>query len=153
MIYPILKWLHILAAITAVGANITYGIWISRAARRPESLLFTLSSIKFIDDRVANPSFGLLLITGLLMVFTVRMPLLRTPWLLTALVLYGLLVLIGLFGFTPSLKRQLQILESQGPTSSEYQAVAGRGTVLGILLILLAVVIVFLMVVKPALWA
>ncbi|RPI77859.1 MAG: DUF2269 family protein [Chloroflexi bacterium] len=153
MLYLILKWLHILAAITAVGANITYGIWINRAARRPESLPFTLGGIKLIDDRVANPAYGLLLITGLLMVFTVRMPILRTPWLLTALVLYALLVLTGLFGFTPALKRQIQLLESRGPASSEYQTAAGRGTVLGILLVILAIVIVFLMVVKPALWA
>ena len=153
MIYPILKWLHILAAITAVGANITYGMWINRAARRPELLPFTLGGIKQIDDRVANPAYGLLLITGLLMVFTARMPLLRTPWLLTALALYGLLLLVGLLGYTPALKRQMQLLESLGPDSSEYQAAAGRGTLLGILSIVLAIAIVFLMVVKPALWA
>jgi uncharacterized membrane protein len=151
-VYQVLKWLHILAAITAVGANITYGIWISRASRRPEALPFTLANIKLIDDRLANPSYGLLLVTGLLMVFVVRMPL-TTPWLLTALILYGLLVLAGLLGYTPSLKRQIRLLESEGPASMAYQAVARRSTALGILLVVLAVVIVFLMAVKPALWA
>jgi uncharacterized membrane protein len=151
MLYPILKWLHILAAITAVGSNITYGVWISRAARRPDMLPFTMGGIKQLDDRLANPAYGLLLITGLSMIFLVKMPL-RTPWLLTALILYGLLVLIGLLGFTPNLKRQIQLLESQGPSSRAFQAAARRGTLLGILLVVLAVIIVFLMVVKPALW-
>ena len=152
MLYSILKWLHVLAAITAVGSNITYGIWLSRASRRPEALPFTLGGIKLIDDRLANPAYGLLLITGLLMVFVVKMPLTR-PWLLTALILYVPLVLIGAFGYTPTLKQQIQLLESQGPASGEYQAVARRGTILGAVLGVLAVAIVFLMVVKPALWS
>jgi uncharacterized membrane protein len=151
-LYPILKWLHILAAIAAVGANITYGIWIGRASRHPDVLPFTLKGIKTLDDRLANPAYGLLLITGLLMVFLVEMPL-TTPWLLTALVLYALLVLVGLFGYTPTLRQQIQALESKGPDSNEYRAVAGRGTALGILLGVLAVAIVFMMAVKPALWA
>ena len=152
MLYLILKWLHILAAITAVGANITYGIWISRASRRPEVLPFTLGGIKLIDDRLANPAYGLLLITGLSMVFVVKMPL-TTPWLLTGLILYGLLVLAGALGFTPTLKRQIQLLESEGAASSEFQAIARRGTALGVLLGIRAIAIVFLMVVKPPLWA
>ena len=84
MLYLLLKWLHILAAIVAVGANVTYGIWLTRAARHLEALPFTLRGIKQIDDRIANPAYGLLLVTGLLMVFVVRLPL-TTPWLLTSL--------------------------------------------------------------------
>lgn len=151
MLFPYLKWLHILAAVTAVGANITYGVWISRGSRHPESLPFTLSGIKLIDDRIANPAYGLLLITGLLMVYVARLSLTQ-PWLLTALILYALLVLVGLLGYTPTLKRQIRLLESKGATSSGYQAIASRGTVLGILLAILAVAIIFLMVVKPAFW-
>src|SRR5512144_2182601 len=107
MLYLLLKWLHVLSAIVAVGANITYGIWIARASRNPDFLPFTLRCIKLIDDRLANPAYGALLITGLLMVFTVRFPL-TTPWLLTALVLYVLVALVGLFGYTPTLRRQIQ---------------------------------------------
>lgn len=132
MLFPYLKWLHVLAAVTAVGANITYGVWISRGSRHPESLPFTLSGIELIDDRIANPAYGLLLITGLLMVYVARLSLTQ-PWLLTALVLYALLVLVSLLGYTPTLKRQIQILESQGATSSEYQAIARRGMALGVL--------------------
>ena len=32
MSYLLLKWLHVFSAIVAVGANVTYGIWLARAA-------------------------------------------------------------------------------------------------------------------------
>jgi uncharacterized membrane protein len=152
MIYLLLKWLHVLSAIVAVGANVTYGIWIGRASRNPEVLPFTLRGIKLIDDRIANPAYGLLLVTGLLMVFAGRLQL-TAPWLLTALVLYVFVVALGLLGYTPTLRRQIRILESQGFHSPDYQAQARRGTILGIVVAILVIVIVFLMVVKPALWA
>jgi uncharacterized membrane protein len=152
MLYLYLKWLHVLSAIIAVGANATYGIWLARASRDADNLPFTLKGIKLLDDRVANPAYGLLLITGLGMVFTAPLPL-TTPWLLTSLVIYGALVLVGLFGYTPALRRQIRVLEDEGLSSPNYQAQARRGTILGIILAILAIGIVFLMVVKPALWA
>lgn len=151
MIYLLLKWLHVLSALVSVGANVTYGVWIGRASSKPEFLPFTLKSIKQIDDRIANPMYGLLLITGLLMVLTVKLPL-TTPWLLTALILYALVVLIGLLGYTPTLKRQIAVLESDGFQSEGYRALARRGSRLGMLLAVIVISIIFLMVVKPALW-
>ena len=70
--YLILKWIHVLAAITALGANITYGVWIGRAGGQPETLAFALRGVKFIDDRIANPAYGLLLVTGLGMAWVGR---------------------------------------------------------------------------------
>jgi uncharacterized membrane protein len=152
MLYLYLKWLHVLSAIVAVGANATYGIWLARASRDTDNLPFTLKGIKLLDDWVANPAYGLLLITGLAMVFTVSLPL-TTPWLLTALILYGALLLVGILGYTPALRNQIRILEAEGFNSLNYQAQARRGITLGIILAILAIGIVFLMVVKPALWA
>jgi uncharacterized membrane protein len=148
MPFLLLKWIHVLSAIVAVGANATYGIWFGRARRNPDLLPFTLQTIKTIDDQLANRAYGLLVITGLIMVFTAQIPLTR-PWLLTALVLYVILVLVGLFGYTPTLRNQIQALESDGVDSPAYQALARRGTKLGMALAVIAVVIVFLMVVKP----
>lgn len=152
MLFPIVKWLHILAAIVAVGANITYGVWLARASRQPEVLPFTLRTIKLIDDRMANPAYGFLLLTGLIMVFTVPIPLSRTPWLQVALVFYILLVLLGLLGYTPTLRRQIQLLESEGAASPAYQAMARRGRSIGILLAVVVLIITYLMVVRPQLW-
>ena len=151
MMYLLIKWLHVLAAITAVGANATYGIWIARASRTPEVLLFTLRAIKFIDDRVANPSYGVLLLTGFGMAYVVGFSLL-TPWVLMSLVLYGVMGLVAAVGYTPTLKRQIEVLERDGFNSPSYKEIAARGTSIGIVLAVLALVIVFLMVVKPRLW-
>jgi uncharacterized membrane protein len=148
MLFLLLKWLHVLSAIVAVGFNLTYGIWLARASRSGDVLPFTLRTIKLIDDRLANPAYGLLLITGLSMVFVLPLPL-TTPWILTALVLYVALLLIGLSGYTPTLRRQIQLLDMEGIDSANYHALAQRGRILGIVLGVLVIIIVFLMVVKP----
>jgi uncharacterized membrane protein len=152
MLYLILKWVHVLAAIVAIGSNVTYGIWLARAARRPEALPFTLGGIQLIDNRLANPAYILLLLSGLSMVYVGNLSL-SIPWLLTSLILYVVLSLVGLLLFTPTLRKQIRLLESQGPSSPEYQAAANRGTIIGIVIAVLAVTIVFLMVTKPPLWA
>jgi hypothetical protein len=152
MAYSIVKWLHVLSAIVAVGANATYGIWLARASSNPGSLPFTLRSIKVIDDRMANPAYGLLLITGGLMIYIGQLPLGHLPWLITAITLFVILVLLGALAYTPALKRQIELLDNNGPDSPKYQAAAQRQTRLGILLGVIAVIIVFLMVVKPPLW-
>lgn len=55
-------------------------------------------------------------------------------------------------GYTPTLKKQILLLESAQPDSREYKAMAGRGVVLGIVLGVLTLGIVILMVLKPPLW-
>lgn len=152
MIFLLIKWIHVLSAIIAVGANATYGIWMARARREPAVLPFVLHNIKLIDDRVANPLYVLLLLTGLTMAFMIPIPL-NTPWLMTALILYAVAVVLGMAVFVPMFRRQIQLLESEGVTSPRYQAAAKQGTVLGLIVALDVLVIVFLMVVKPALWA
>jgi uncharacterized membrane protein len=152
MIYLLLKWLHVLAAIIAVGANATYGIWIARASHTPAVLPFTLRVIKQIDDRVANPAYGVLLLSGLVMVYSLGASLM-TPWLLLSLVAYLGIALIGMFAYTPTLKQQIEVLDRDGFESPAYQALARRGTTIGIVVAVLAMIVVFLMVVKPRLWA
>ena len=149
LFYPLLKWLHVLLAITAVGANITYGVWIARAQRDREHLAHVLRTVKFIDDRIANPAYAGLLATGLAMVFLVNGALLLTPWLLISLVLYAVVVVLGLFMYTPTLRRQIAAAEQAGPDSQDYKIAAGQGRQLGMILAALVVVIVFLMVAKP----
>ncbi len=151
MAFLILKWIHVLSAITAVGANITYGIWIRRAETEPRTLPFVLRNISWIDRRIANPCYALLLVTGLIMVFTIPIPL-TTPWLLTALVLYFAAALLGVFAYAPITRRQLALAEGPGFEAPEYKAVAARSTLFGVIVTIDVILIVFLMVVKPPLW-
>ena len=61
-----------------------------------------------------------------------------------------MLVVVGLGVYTPTLRDQIRVLESEGPGSEEYQRIAARGRTLGIVLGIIVIVIVFLMVTKPA---
>lgn len=149
-LYTVVKFVHILMAIVAVGFNATYGIWIARTARSPQHEAHVLRGIKVLDDRFANPAYALLLVTGLIMVFDADIPL-TTFWIATALGLYVVAVILGLGVYTPTLRRQIEVLEAEGPRSATYARLATRGTVVGVVVAVDVVVIVFLMVTKPTL--
>ncbi|MDQ7843016.1 MAG: DUF2269 family protein [Armatimonadota bacterium] len=149
--YTLLKFLHVLLAIAAVGANITYGLWLARAAREPRHLEYVLRGVKVLDDRVANPSYALLFVTGAAMIYVGDLSW-TTPWLLASLVLYAVVLLLGLLGYTPLLRRQIALLSAGGPASPEYRTAERRARLVGTALAVLVVAIVFLMVVKPGLW-
>ncbi len=150
-LYLFLKYIHVLLAIVAVGANVTYGIWLAMGAREPQQLRVVLQGIRFLDQRVANPAYGLLVVTGLALVAVgdVR---LTTPWVTAALVVYIVAVVLGIRGFSPALRRQIQAVESAGPQSEEYRRAAAGARSLGVVFMVLVLVIVFFMVTKPALW-
>jgi uncharacterized membrane protein len=148
--YEVIKFFHVLFAIVAVGFNATYGIWLARAANQPEYEGFTLRGVKLLDDRFANPAYGLLLVTGLLMIWVGDLEFAQF-WIIAALVLYAVAVGLGVFVYTPTLRRQIAVLESSGAASSEFQALSKRGSTVGIVLAVDVIVIVFLMVAKPTL--
>jgi uncharacterized membrane protein len=147
-LYLILKFLHVAMAIIAVGFNASYPIWFALAQREPEAALVILRGVKTLDDRFANPAYALLLVLGLGMVFSAGIPL-TTMWIVAALVLYVILVLVALIGYSPTLKRQIAALEAGGPKSQDYSQLSQRGNIIGLVLMIDVVVIVFLMVVKP----
>ena len=124
-LYVLLKFLHVLLAIIAIGFNASYPIWLARAKREPEHALYALKGIKILDDRFANPAYGLLLVLGLAMAFTGGYSL-GTPWISAALTLYVLLVLGGLLFYSPTLKRQIAVLETSGPGSEEFNRLSQR---------------------------
>ncbi len=149
-LYSIVLFFHVLLAIVAVGFNASYGIWVARAAREPEHELHVLRGIKFLDDRFANPAYGLLLVTGLVMMRLGHLAF-STFWLAMALGLYGVLLVMGVAVYTPTLRRQIATLESSGATSADYRELARRSTMVGVALAVIVIGIVFLMVTKPTL--
>ena len=150
-LYLVLKYIHVLAAIVAVGTNATYGVWMALGARQPESLGAILTGVRFLDNRIANPAYGLLLITGLAMLYAGHLSV-GTPWIATALGLYIVAMALGARGYTPTLRSQIQALESGGPKSEAYRRASDRGRTLGLIFMVIVLIIVFLMVTKPALW-
>ncbi len=150
-VYLILKYIHALLAIVAVGANATYGIWMARGAREPQHLGHVLTGIRFLDNRIANPAYGLLLVTGLAMVYVGKLSW-RTSWIDAAVILYVVAVLVGIRGYSPALRRQIAAVESGGPQSESYRRAEASSRTLGLLFTVLVLVIIFLMVTKPVLW-
>jgi uncharacterized membrane protein len=149
MDFQFIKFVHVLLAIVAVGFNASYGIWLARSANASQATQsHVLRTIKFLDDRFANPAYGLLLLTGLLMIFTAGIPI--RLWIALAIGLWLVLLFVGLGVYTPTLRDQIRVLESEGPGSEEYRRLSARGRVVGIVLGIIVVVIVFLMVTKPA---
>src|SRR2546430_4223800 len=101
--YTLLKFVHVLLAITAVGSNITYGVWNALAAREPAQVGFVVRGIAFIDRRVANPAYGLLLITGLALLVVGKMGF--RGWVVAALILFAILIVVAI-GFYSRVVRQ-----------------------------------------------
>ena len=151
MEYTIAKFLHVMFAIIAVGFNASYGLWLARAAREPAGTqLFALRTIKLMDDRIANPLYGLLALSGLFMVFTAGYPL-TILWIALAITLYVIAIVLAIAVITPNLRTALRALEAEGPESVAYKTAMSRGRRFGIAISLVVLAIVFMMVAKPTL--
>lgn len=139
---------HIFLAIVAVGSNVTYGVWQARAAREPQHLGWTLKGVKFLDNRVANPSYIALAVVGVLMVLTGPWRF-EMVWIAVSIALYAVMAIIGFALYTPTLSRQIRVYETDGPAAAEFVALGNRARMLGLLLGAIVVAIIVLMVVKP----
>jgi uncharacterized membrane protein len=148
--WQVFKYVHILAVITAVGANFTYAYWLARAGRDPVRLVFVIESVQRLDRRVANPAYIVAFLAGLAIVATGPYGL-GSPWIVTAIVLYVLIAVLGISLYGPAVRRQLDLARTD-PSSEAYGQAARRSQVLGILVTAIVLVIVALMVFKPALW-
>ena len=150
-LFVLVKFLHVLLAIIAVGFNATYGVWLARVARESvPTQSFVLKGIKRLDDWFANPAYVLLAVTGVTMVFVGELRF-TTFWIGGGIVLWAIAVTLGFFVYTPMLRNQIGALETSGPESEGYKRYAANARFVGILLAVLVVVIVFLMVTKPTL--
>ncbi len=143
----LLKVVHVIAAIVAVGANLTYTFWIRYAGRDPERLTWAIAGIRRLDNRVATPAYVVVLISGVLMVaggvFSFE-----TAWIVVSIVLYVIVVLVALFLYSPALKRQLHEAELDAGSQSYHDA-ARLSNLYGLATLAVVLVIVTLMVTKP----
>jgi hypothetical protein len=145
--YNLLKFLHVLLAITAVGSNVTYGVWKTLGAREPAHAPFALKGIAFIDNRVANPAYGGLLITGLLLLAVGQIGL--RGWVIAALILFALLIVIAVGFYSRVVRQQIQVMDAEGVASAAYKRLDVQAMTYGIVSLVIALLIVFVMVVKP----
>ena len=147
-VYLVLKFIHVLAAIVAVGINASYTVWIIRAQLDAAHTGFALKGIKFLDDRVANPAYGVVLLSGLAMMFAGGYGL-TTVWLDVALALFVALIVIAAAFYTPALRDQIKLVEAGDTTSAEFARLGRRGQTLGMAIGVIVLAILVLMVFKP----
>ena len=149
-LFLVLKFLHILLAIVAVGFNASYAIWLARVRQQPEAASLILRGVQLMDNRFANPAYGLLLVTGFAMVFAASIPM-TTFWIVAAVVLWVIAVGWGAGLYTPALKRQITALEAHGFDSPDYRQLSQRAQVIGMVNMVPILLILILMVFKPTL--
>ena len=146
-VYLAVKYLHILAAIVAVGSNITYGVWSMRARGNPLNVAFALKGIKFLDDRIANPAYGVVLLTGVLMaIFGFGF---FHLWIIVTLVLFIVLIALGVGVYSPLLRDQIRLADAGDTTSADFERLSRRSAIIGPAIGLIVAVILVMMVFKP----
>jgi uncharacterized membrane protein len=148
--YLPLKLVHVLSAIVAVGTNVTYFVWLAAMQDRPSAeQSFVLDTIKKLDSRLANPAYGILPLTGVIMVLVSDAMEITTFWIIVAIILYALVGLTAGALFAPSLRRQTEIVATEGAGAALYEAAAKRTRATGLLTMLPIAGILYLMVMKP----
>ena len=145
--YVLLKFLHVLIAIIALGTSAALGIIVEFYGNHPTHGPFVLRMIRRLIVFVVAPGYLLMLGTGLWLThlswsFT-------TGWIRAALALWiagALLLGISL----AVLRRQTTLLEASGPSTAAYWRVSLLERILGGGVGLVVVAILYLMIFKPA---
>jgi uncharacterized membrane protein len=155
--YLFIKLLHIAAVIIFLG-NITTGLfWHAHAARTrdPRLLAHTLDGIIRSDRLFTVPGVIIIIVTGIAAAISGNFPILRTGWILWALVLFVVSGLIFMIRVAP-IQRQLRTLAEEGAQSgtfeyAHYHTLAVRWEGWGAAALLTPVAGLVLMVMKPSL--
>jgi uncharacterized membrane protein len=144
--YLLLKFFHILIAILALGTSAGLGIVLEFYGGHPTHGPFLLRAIRRMVTFFVLPGYVLMLVTGLLMV-NMAWPL-TTKWIQEAMALWAAGI-AGLVIFLAVLRRQLRLLEAEGPRTGAYRRVSLLGRGLGAGFGLVVIFILYLMVFKP----
>ena len=144
--YLLLKFIHILVAILALGTSAGLSVALEFYGSHPTHGPFLLRAIERIVAFVVLPGYVLMLVTGLWMV-NMAWPL-TTGWIQRAMVLWAVGI-AGLAIFLAVFRKQRRVLEAEGPSSASYKRVSLLGRGLGGGLGLVVIMILYLMVFKP----
>jgi uncharacterized membrane protein len=156
-VYLVVKLLHVVFVIIFVG-NITTGVfWHAHAARTrdPKILCHALSGIIRSDRLFTVPGVVGIIVSGLAAAIYSNLPILRTGWILWALILFSVSGLIFMIRVAP-LQRQLRAFAESAVQSGQfdyarYRAQAVRWEFWGGAALLTPLAALALMVLKPTL--
>lgn len=119
--YLVLKLLHISAVIAFLG-NITTGLfWHRHAARTrdPKLLAFTMGGIIQSDRVFTIPGVIGIIVGGFAAAIHGKLPLLHTPWILWAIILFSISGIVFSVRLVP-IQRQLRDMAAEGAKSGTF---------------------------------
>ncbi len=149
----ILRFLHVLGAVVALGFSLSYGLWISRGDRAGgPARSFALRTVSWIDRRLTTPAYGLQLVTGLLLVLLTDLARFKQAWLALSLGLYALLTALAIVAYAPAHRRRTALADRIAAGESveaEYGEVSRSADRWGLVVAALTLAILALMVFKP----
>ncbi len=148
-LYTSLKWLHVVAACVAFGSNVTHFFWLISANANPVTRAEKLRVVKKIDDRLAVPAYVVTIACGAVM-WLWTWPT-NTSWIIFSLVLSLLLTAMGI-SFGPFMKKWIRLAEDQTPGNRTLLTLARRLTIWWAAISASVLIILYLMIWKPALW-
>jgi uncharacterized membrane protein len=152
-IYLLLKWLHIASAAVAFGSNATHMFWIIAANADPIHRANILRLVKKIDDRLAVPSYVIMVACGIGM-WLWQWPL-NSPWIIVSLVLTTILTVMGI-SFGPFMNRWIRlagaVADGSAEDGSRLLKMSRRLSWWWAGIVLTVPFILYFMVVKPMLW-
>jgi uncharacterized membrane protein len=149
MAYLTLKLLHVLSAILAFGASLTYSVWALRGLKEPQHEGFALRGIQWLDTWLVNPAFTVAGLSGWGLVWLYQLPL-GLAWVWGSLALWAFSTLLAWGLYRPLARRQWAAFERGGAQDADYQRLSLRAARLGVIFTAANVGLVLLMVFKPA---
>ena len=170
-LFPLFLFLHVLGAIVGLGPTFAFSLIGGMGGREPMHANFATRVSHRIGDRVVTPALLTMPVTGVLMIWSRSIDLFAptSRWLLLGIATYVVAISFATF---VQRKRVMRVIEltgghggerppapavaSPGPGAAggpppELLAAIGRVQQGGIVLLVLALTLIFLMVVKPSL--
>jgi uncharacterized membrane protein len=145
---PWLLYVHIIAAISWMGAGITLALLAIRARQVGEELKM-IGQMEWIGSRIGGPSVIVMAGTGVWMVARSGAWQFSQLWIILAIGLVIVLFLIGVGFHIPQYRRIRAAVEQHGENSSEVRRLTNRSFLATQAEVVLLAMVVLLMVFKP----
>jgi uncharacterized membrane protein len=149
-----LLFIHIGGAIIGLGPTFAFGVMGPMASREGgPAAMGLMQAMVAIEKRLVYPVFLVTQpLTGVLLIFDrgYNRAFFDHHWLVGAIVIYVVALYVAMFQSSPALARMIDLAQEGRAGSEEFEAHSRRPRVMGPILALMLVVIMFLMIVKPA---
>ena len=154
----LLFWLllHIAAAIIAFGPTFVFPIIGSMIEKSPQNAHFAMELNHKIERGLVIPVALTMLVSGTGLIFAAGINLLKTTYLVVAIILYLIALGIAIFNQVPATTKLIELTATgpppgapPGPPPPQVQALINRAKYGGMMLTALLLIIIFLMVIKP----